>query len=174
MPVCFGHSLTRINVSQPMESSGPSNPKSKTAPADAIWTQPVTLEGLNGLSAGNMVEHLGIEFTEAGPDYLRATMPVEERTHQPFGLLHGGASVALAETLGSTAAHCCLEGEGKTAVGIEVNANHLRAVRSGHVTGTVRPVHVGGGTHVWQIRIRDESARLVCISRLTLAIIERR
>jgi uncharacterized protein (TIGR00369 family) len=106
-----------------------------------------------------------------GTDFLRATMPVDERTRQPLGLLHGGASVALAETLGSVAAHCCLS-EDRAAVGVEVNANHVRSVRSGRVTGTVRPVHVGRSTQVWQIRIVDDEGRLVCQSRLTLAVVE--
>ena len=138
---------------------------------EELWQHEVTLEGLNGMRGGNMMSHLGIEFVEVGPDFLRAEMPVDERTQQPFGLLHGGASVVLAETLGSVAAHCCLPG-GKAAVGLEVNANHVRSVRTGRVTGTVRPVHVGRTTQVWQIRIVDEEERLVCLSRLTLAVID--
>lgn len=138
---------------------------------DALWRREVTLDDLNAMREGNMTAHLGIEFVEVGPDFIRATMPVDERTHQPFGLLHGGASVALAETLGSVASHCCT-GEDRTGVGLEINANHVRAVRSGRVTGTVRPVHVGRTTQVWQIRITDEEGRLVCQSRLTMAVIE--
>lgn len=138
---------------------------------DALWRREVTLDDLNAMREGNMTAHLGIEFVEVGPDFIRATMPVDERTHQPFGLLHGGASVALAETLGSVASHCCT-GEDRTGVGLEINANHVRAVRSGCVTGTVRPVHVGRTTQVWQIRITDEEGRLVCQSRLTMAVIE--
>ena len=146
---------------------------SSSSDDDALWTRAVTLDDLNALRDGNMTGRLGIEFTEIGADFLRATMPVDERTRQPLGQLHGGASVALAETLGSLAAHCCLP-EGRAGVGIEVNANHVRAVRSGHVVGTARPVHVGRSTQVWQIRITtgEEAARLVCQSRLTLAVVE--
>ncbi|WP_144900552.1 hotdog fold thioesterase [Luteimonas cucumeris] len=118
------------------------------------------------------MEPLGIVMTEIGPDYLRATMPVDARTHQPYGLLHGGASVALAETLGSSAGGLCV-GPDQGVVGIEINANHLRGVRSGTVTGTARPLHVGRSTQVWEIRIEDERGRLACISRLTLAVIDR-
>lgn len=113
---------------------------------------------------------LGIVFTEAGPDFIRATMPVDARTHQPYGLLHGGASALLAETLGSSAGMHCLR-PGERCVGIEINANHLVGVRSGLVTGTARPLHVGRRTQVWEIRIEDNAGRLVCISRLTLAVI---
>lgn len=129
-----------------------------------------TLQALNASSSGTAMEPLGIVFTELGHDYLRATMPVDARTRQPYGLLHGGASALLAETLGSTAGMLCVE-EGRGCVGIEINANHLRGVRSGTVTGTARPLHVGGRTQVWEIRIEDESARLVCVSRLTLAVV---
>lgn len=152
-------------------------PPDEPLPADAssaeevLWRREVTLERLNAMRAENMTDHLGIKFTEVGPDFVRATMPVDERTRQPFGLLHGGASVALAETLGSVAAHCCLP-DGKTGVGIEVNANHVRSVRSGRVTGTVRPVHVGRSTQVWQIRITGAGGQLVCLSRLTIAVID--
>ncbi len=116
---------------------------------------------------------LGIEFTEVGADYVRGTMPVDARTHQPFGLLHGGASVLLAETLGSTAGGLCVD-EGQGVVGIEINANHLVGVREGKVTGTARPLHVGRSTQVWEIRIEDDQGRLACISRLTLAVVSRR
>ncbi len=133
----------------------------------------ITLDTLNGWSEGTLMQPLGIAFTEIGPDYLRGTMPVDARTRQPYGLLHGGASAALAETLGSTAAGMCV-GEGEGVVGIEINANHLRGVREGTVTGTARPLHVGRSTQVWEIRIEDEAGQLVCISRLTLAVIRRR
>ena len=106
-----------------------------------------------------------------GPDFLRARMPVDERTRQPLGILHGGASVTLAETLGSLAGIMCVE-EGWTAVGLEINANHVRAVREGWVTGECRPVHVGRSTQVWQIEIRDDAQRLVCASRMTLSIVQ--
>lgn len=131
-----------------------------------------TPEALNAMSRDTAMQPLGIVFTEVGPDYLRATMPVDARTHQPYGLLHGGASVLLAETLGSTAGMLSVD-EGEGCVGIEINANHLRGVRSGHVTGTARALHVGRSTQVWEIRIEDEADRLVCISRLTLAVVAR-
>lgn len=121
-----------------------------------------------------MVDYLGITFTEVGDDYVKGTMPVDERTHQPFGVLHGGASVVLAETLGSTAANCCVDFERQYCVGLEVNANHLRAMREGTVTGTARPLHLGGSTQVWEIHIHDEEGRRVCASRLTMAVLDRR
>jgi len=140
--------------------------------AKPLFPATTTLADLNAMSKNTAMEPLGIVFTEIGPDYLRGTMPVDARTRQPYGLLHGGASVLLAETLGSSAAGLCAP-EGKGVVGIEINANHLRGVREGLVTGTARPVHVGGSTQVWEIRIEDEQGRLVCISRLTLAVIAR-
>ncbi len=119
-----------------------------------------------------ITKHLGIEFTEAGEGYLTARMPVDGRTHQPFGILHGGASVVLAESLGSVASWMLLDDPARQrAVGLEVNANHLRAVRSGWVYGRCTPIHTGRTTHVWDIRITDEQGKLVCISRLTVAII---
>ena len=131
-----------------------------------------SLADLNALSAGTAMEPLGIVFTELGPDFVRATMPVDARTRQPYGLLHGGASVLLAETLGSTAGGLCVDAD-QGVVGIEINANHLRGVRDGLVTGTARPLHVGRSTQVWEIRIEDARGRLACISRLTLAVIAR-
>lgn len=131
---------------------------------------PPDLEQLNRLSRGTAIEALGIVFTAAGDDWLQATMPVDARTRQPYGLLHGGASVLLAETLGSSAGNLCVA-EGQVCVGVEINANHLRAVRSGRVTGTARPLHVGGRTQVWGIHIEDERGRLCCVSRLTLAVV---
>jgi 1,4-dihydroxy-2-naphthoyl-CoA hydrolase len=135
------------------------------------WPDGTTLEALNARSAGTLMHALGIVFTELGEGYLRATMPVDARTHQPYGLLHGGASVALAETLGSSAG--MLVAGGDAVVGLEINANHLRAVRDGAVTGTARPLHVGRSTQVWEIRIEDADGRLVCISRITLAVLPR-
>ncbi|MDH7451886.1 hotdog fold thioesterase [Luteimonas composti] len=132
----------------------------------------VDLEQLNALSRNTAIQALGIVFTGIGPDWLRATMPVDARTHQPYGLLHGGASALLAETLGSSAGGLCAP-EGCGVVGIEINANHLRGVRSGTVTGTARPLHVGRSTQVWDIRIEDEAGRPVCVSRLTLAVVAR-
>ena len=137
----------------------------------SIWRSPKTIEQLNGAQSGTLIQHLGIRFTEVGADYLRGTMPVDERTKQPFGLLHGGASVALAETLGSIGAMMCVEPEKFLCVGQEINANHVRAVSSGLVTGTARPLHIGGRTHVWTIEIVNEAGKLVCASRLTMAVI---
>lgn len=139
-------------------------------PARSVFRRPIEIAALNALSEGTAMRPLGIEFTEIGPDYLRGTMPVDARTRQPYGLLHGGASVLLAETLGSTAGGLCVE-EGQGVVGIEINANHLAGVREGTVTGTARPLHVGRSTQVWEIRIEDAQGRLACVSRLTLAVI---
>lgn len=120
-----------------------------------------------------MAGTIGIEFTEIGKDWLTARMPVDPRTHQPYGLLHGGASVALAETLGSVAAHCCVDSSKQYVVGLEINANHLKGVRDGFVYGTARPVHVGRSTQVWEIKIVNEKKELVCISRITMAILSK-
>lgn len=139
------------------------------AARDFAWPQGTSLAVLNARSAGTLMEALGIVFTELGDGYLRATMPVDARTHQPYGLLHGGASVALAETLGSSAG-ALLAGD-SAVVGLEINANHLRAVREGTVTGTTRPLHIGRSTQVWEIHIEDEAGRPVCISRITLAVL---
>lgn len=152
----------------------PDTPASAVAPAGAQRRSPfrrqTTLEALNASSRDTAMEPLGIVFTEIGDDYLRATMPVDARTRQPYGLLHGGASALLAETLGSTAGMLAAP-EGKGCVGIEINANHLRGVREGTVTGTARALHVGRSTQVWEIRIEDGAGRLVCVSRLTLAVV---
>lgn len=129
---------------------------------------------LNQLSLNSMVEHLGIEFTEVGEDYLVAKMPVDRRTHQPMGLLHGGASVALAETLGSVAATLTVDPSLQHCVGLEINANHIKSVRSGFVYGKTTPVHIGKKTQVWEIRITDDQHQLICISRITLAVIDKR
>ncbi|KAG1269943.1 hypothetical protein G6F65_013484 [Rhizopus arrhizus] len=122
-------------------------------------------------SRSTAIESLGIVFSAAGEDWLQAIMPVDERTRQPYGILHGGASVVLAETLGSSAGNLCVETGKQICVGLEINANHVRAVRSGTVTGTARALHVGRSTQLWEIRIEDEQGRLVCISRLTLAVV---
>lgn len=123
---------------------------------------------------GTAGESLGIQITEQGPDYLRGTMPVDARTKQPFGLLHGGSSVALAETLASFAGYLCLDPDAnQQAAGIEINANHLRAVTEGVVTGTARPIHIGRTTQVWEVRIEDDKGRLTCISRMTAAVVGR-
>ena len=141
-----------------------------------IWKQPHTLEGLNDLNVNTMGGAIGIVFSEIGDDFLTATMPVNEKTVQPFRILHGGANVALAETLGSVASTLCIENlSTHSAVGLEINANHLKSVREGsRVTGTCRPVRIGRQVHVWQIEIRDEKGDLSCISRLTVAIVARR
>ena len=137
-----------------------------------IWFRPYTLEDVRFFGA-SMPLHLGIEFTELGSDFLRGRMPVDDRTRQPFGILHGGASVALAETLGSTAAGLVVDPDKYRVVGQEINANHVRAVSDGFVIGTARPHHVGRRSHVWEIRIADEQERLVCISRLTMFVLEK-
>ena len=139
----------------------------------SIWRSLRTLEELNGNTQGTLVGHIGILFTEIGADYLRGTMPVDTRTVQPYGLLHGGASVALAETLGITGASMCVDADEYQVVGQEINANHVRAARTGLVTGTARAVHLGGRTHVWAIEIVDTAQKLVCISRITMAVIKR-
>ena len=140
----------------------------------SVWFKPFTLCEVqrNYLPGGDLSEHLDIRITEVGPDFLRGTMPVDARTRQPFGLLHGGASVALAETLGSVAANMCIDMSRFHAVGQEISASHVRPARSGRVTGTARPAHVGRRTQVWDIRIEDEAGRLTCVSRLTMAVIE--
>ena len=136
-----------------------------------VFRAPVSLPELNRLSQGTLIEHLGIVFTAAGDDWLQATMPVDARTRQPYGLLHGGASVVLAETLGSSAGNLCVDTGQQVCVGLEINANHLRATRDGVVTGTARAVHVGRTTQVWDIRIENEAGKPVCVSRLTLAVV---
>lgn len=138
-----------------------------------IFRNDITLEALNSLSRNTMAEQLGIQFTAIGDDTIEATMPVDHRTLQPFGLLHGGASVALAETLGSVAAQCCVDAGRQFCVGLDINANHLRGVRSGLVKGITRPVHIGKKTQVWEIRISNENNELVCISRITMAVLEK-
>jgi len=138
-----------------------------------IFKESATLESLNKWSQNTLAEHLGIEFVEIGDDFLVARMPVNAKTHQPLGLLHGGASVALAETLGSVAATLCLD-ENKFCVGLEINANHLKGVRNGFVKGTTKPIHIGKQTHVWEIRILNDLNELICISRITMAVLEKK
>ncbi|MDE2148527.1 MAG: hotdog fold thioesterase [Gammaproteobacteria bacterium] len=139
-----------------------------------IWKQPVTLGPVGSQplppQPNTLGAHLGLRLTEIGPDFLRGSLPVDGRTMQPFGRLHGGASCALAEELGSTAANLCLDPARAFSVGLEINANHLRAVTGGHVHGTARPLHLGRSTQVWEIRIEDDSGKLVCVSRLTVAV----
>ncbi|WKZ60997.1 MAG: hotdog fold thioesterase [Cyclobacteriaceae bacterium] len=140
----------------------------------SLFQKHLTLDLLNKMSANTMVEHLGIVFTAIGEDYIQATMPVDHRTHQPYGLLHGGASVALAETLGSVAAHCCIDTTIQYCVGLDINANHVKGIKQGTVTGITKPIHIGKRTHVWEIRITNEQNELICISRITMAVIDKR
>ena len=135
------------------------------------FREPVDIDVLNAGGRGTMIEHLGIVVTEAGEDWLRGTMPVDARTRQPYGLLHGGASVVLAETLGSMAGGLCVDRSREAVVGLEINANHLRGATSGWVTGTTRPVHMGRSTHVWQIDLVNDAGELTCVSRITMAIL---
>jgi 1,4-dihydroxy-2-naphthoyl-CoA hydrolase len=136
----------------------------------SIWKTPVTVELLTAMSANTATSHLGIEFLEVGDDFITARVPVDERTRQPYGLLHGGVSVVLAETLGSCGA-ACASPAGSKAVGLDINANHLRGVTTGWVTGIARPLHIGRTTQVWQIELRNEGGELTCISRITMAIL---
>jgi 1,4-dihydroxy-2-naphthoyl-CoA hydrolase len=139
-----------------------------------IFSSKVRIEDLNKLSLNTMAEQIGIEFTKVGDDFLEARMPVDHRTHQPFGLLHGGASVALAETLGSVAAHCCVDNSKQFCVGLEINANHIKGVKTGYVKGVTKAVHIGKKTQVWEIRITTEDNELVCISRITMAVLDKK
>jgi 1,4-dihydroxy-2-naphthoyl-CoA hydrolase len=142
-----------------------------TTTTTTIWHEAPDLAKANEIAAGCTISHLGIEFTDSGPDHLSARMPVDERTRQPFGILHGGTSLVLAETLVSFAATLAAE-PGRMCVGQEINANHLRPVSSGWVTGTARPIALGRRSQVWEVRILDEDARLVCISRCTMAVLD--
>lgn len=138
-----------------------------------IWFTETSLENIARRAEGTLISHLGITFTEVGEDYLRAVMPVDGRTRQIMGILHGGASVALAESVGSFGASLCVDPDRYYCVGQEINANHLRPVASGTVTATARPYHLGARSHVWHIEIHDERKRLICISRLTMAVLDR-
>ena len=135
-----------------------------------IWTAPFTLDDLHARCVDTAIEHLGIEFLEIGDDFLRGRVPVDRRTHQPYGILHGGVSVVLAETLGSVAAACCCAA-GHRVVGLDINANHLRSVSTGWVTGIAKPVHRGRSTQVWQIDMQDDQGRMTCVSRITIAVL---
>jgi 1,4-dihydroxy-2-naphthoyl-CoA hydrolase len=136
-----------------------------------IWAEEFSVEDLNGRPKGHIGEVLEIEFTEITPDSLSARMPVNEKTRQPYGILHGGASVVLSETLGSVASNLVINSDKYIGVGLEVNANHLRPVKSGFVTGICTPIHIGGKTHVWDIKLYDDRGKMTCVSRLTVAII---
>ena len=138
-----------------------------------IWHRRPTLADLQAMATGTAIAHVGIEFMEVGDDWLIARMPVDQRTIQPYGLLHGGASVLLAETLGSAAAHHCVDDQTFLTVGIAINANHVRGVREGWVHGTARPLHLGRTTQLWEIRVVDDSTRLVCSSSLTIGVVPR-
>lgn len=138
-----------------------------------LWKMQTTLEQLKERSKNTLVEHLGIEFLEIGSDYLKARMPVDNRTKQPAGLLHGGASVVLAETLGSVAARLCVNDDKQGIVGLEINANHIHSAKEGWVTGITKPIHVGNSTQIWEIMIYNEQDKLICISRLTVANINK-
>ena len=139
----------------------------------SIWKTTMSVEELQSYAKNTLVDHLGIEITEIGADYVCASMPVDPRTHQPMGLLHGGASVVLAETLGSVAAQLAAE-PGHACVGLEVNANHLSGISTGHVYGKASPIHIGRSTQVWDIRIKDENDKPICISRLTMSVLNKR
>ncbi len=136
----------------------------------AIWKRPISIEALTTSHRNTAPEHLGLEFLEVGDDFIRARIPVDHRTRQPYGLLHGGVSVVLAETLGSCGAiYCCPPGQ--RVVGLDINANHLRGAKSGWVTGKTTPIHIGRSTHVWHIEMEDDDGRLTCVSRITMAVL---
>ena len=132
-----------------------------------------TLEMLNKMNKDTIVGHIGIEYTDMGEDFIAAKMPVDKRTHQPMGLLHGGASVVLAETLGSVAATMCIDTDKQYCVGLEINANHIRGVKEGYVYGITKPLHIGRKTQIWEIKITNEASKLVCVSRITMAVLDK-
>ena len=136
-----------------------------------VFREAVSIEALNALSRNTLIDHLGIVFTAAGEDWISATMPVDARTRQPYGILHGGASVVLAESVGSMAAYLCIDASKFYCVGLEVNANHLRGVRSGRVTAVAKAIHIGRTTQVWDIRLSSDEGKASCVSRLTMAVV---
>lgn len=140
----------------------------------SIWKEKIDLNIANQRGKNTMVEYLGIELTEIGDDYLCGRMPVDHRTHQPLGIMHGGASCVLAETVGSLAANFCVELKKFYCVGLSINTNHIRSVKTGYVTGIAKPIHLGRSTHVWGIEIFDEQKRLISVTRLTMAVLERK
>lgn len=141
---------------------------------NSIWfDKSITVEKIKSLSNNSMIEHLGLEWSELGDNYIKAKLPVDHRTRQPFGLLHGGASCMLAETLGSYASHLVVDAEKFFCVGLEINANHVRGVKDGFVEGICTPIHLGNSSHIWDIKIYDEKGKLACISRLTVAILKK-
>jgi uncharacterized protein (TIGR00369 family) len=136
-----------------------------------IWKRPVSIEELTSSHINTAPAHLGVEFLEVGDDFIRARVPVDSRTRQPYGRLHGGVSVLLAETLGSCGAvHCCPEG--RTVLGLDINANHVRGATEGWVTGITRPVHIGRSTHVWEIQLHNDAGELTCVSRITMVVLD--
>jgi len=137
----------------------------------SIWFSNPDLDIINAFGQNTLVSHLEIRFVETGDDFIKATMPVDNRTHQPMGILHGGASVVLSETLASTGAYLSVDTSSHFCVGLEINANHIRSIRTGLVTGIARPVHLGRTTQIWEVRISDEKERLICISRVTMAVL---
>jgi 1,4-dihydroxy-2-naphthoyl-CoA hydrolase len=139
-----------------------------------IFNKEITVESLNKLAANTLAQTIGIEFTLIGEDFLEAKMPVDHRTHQPMGLLHGGATIALAETLGSVAATCCIDTEKQFCVGLEINANHLKGVKNGFVKGVTKPLHIGKKTQVWEIKVTNDTDDLICISRITVAVLDKK
>lgn len=141
----------------------------------SIWkSKDISIDSLNALNLNTLGQVIDIQFVEVGDNFLKASMPVDHRTHQPYGLLHGGASAALAETVGSVASSLCIDREQQICVGIEINCNHIRGKRSGVVIATASPLHLGATSHVWDIRITDEEGRLVCVSRLTVSVLKKK
>lgn len=139
-----------------------------------IWNDDITIAALTFRGKNTMIEHLGIEFIEIGDDFLLAKMPVDHRTHQPLGIMHGGASCALAETVGSTAANCCVDPGKFYCVGLEINTNHIRSIREGFVYGLAKPYHLGKSTQVWSIEITNEKKQIISINRLTMMVMEKK
>ncbi len=139
-----------------------------------IWTTPIDIDVFNERAKNTLCAHLGIIFTEVGDDYLVATMPVDHRTQQPMGIMHGGASCVLAETIGSMAAQYCVDHATHYCVGLDINTNHIRSVRQGHVIGTAKPYHLGHSTQVWSIEIKDDAGKLISITRLTMAVLNKK
>ena len=140
----------------------------------SIWfNKSLSVDSLKSFGINTMVKHLGMDWVAIGNDYIKMSMPIDERTKQPYGLLHGGASCALAETVGSIASQCVIDPDKFICVGIEINANHVRSARQGYVNATCTPLHIGASTHIWDIKIHDEREKLVCISRLTVAILKK-
>jgi len=139
-----------------------------------IWHADITIPALTFRGKNTMIEHLGIEFIEIGDDFLMAKMPVDHRTHQPLGIMHGGASCALAETVGSTAANCCVDPDKFYCVGLEINTNHIRSIREGLVYGLAKPYHLGKSTQVWSIEITNEKKQIISINRLTMMVMEKK